>query len=153
MNVHSFAADSGGRPQDVVFSEEEIHPIPNWTSLHVEGYYLPPLWRRFTQLTPQGDYRLQLAHPTGAILTLKVIHAPSDCTIPGLIGLECYTNYGEHGVVGDDAGLIISGSTGNLRREAQIVKYEFLHCRAFAGDVCSASPTAPKGPCASSAAL
>lgn len=117
FNVHRFAADPGGRPEDVVFSEEEIHPIPGWTSLHVEGYYLPPLWRRFTQLTPQGDYRLQLAHPSGAVLTLKVTLAPSDCAVPGLIGLECYTDYGEHGAVGDDAGLIISGSTGNLRRE------------------------------------
>jgi hypothetical protein len=95
FNVSQYsAAPNEDRPDDIIFTAEDIVPVPGWTSLHVEGYYLPPLWRRFIQNTHIGKV-VQLAHPSRAVLTLRIIEAPDDCSIPGLIGLECYTDFGE----------------------------------------------------------
>lgn len=66
------------------------------------------------QSTPAGKV-MRLAHPSRAVITLRIIAAPERCAIPGLIGLECYTDYGEVDLAANEAGLIIGGSSGNLR--------------------------------------
>jgi len=111
--------EQAGKPtkDSLIFKQAELPELPEATSLTLEGYYLPPLWRRFVRITPEGIPVISISHPAGTVLDLKVILASGKCTLPGLIGLEVYPSFGS--LEGATSGFILSGSTGNLRRNEQ----------------------------------
>jgi hypothetical protein len=92
-------------PRDsIVFREDDCAQIHDANAVVVEGFYFPPMFRRF--VTVVGDEAILLsAHPSGAVMRLKVVLAPEDSSWPGLIGLHLYrveTRFGE-----DKSGFII----------------------------------------------
>lgn len=76
---------------------------------------MPALWRRFVTRTASGDV-VRLAHPAGGVLELKVVWPLRNSPLQGFIGLECYTDFGEHSEVEDGAGVLILAPTGSCRR-------------------------------------
>lgn len=93
---------------DVVFDADEVELFEEPVQFILEGYYLPPLWRRFLR-RERGDLIVWLAHPSRAILKLKAILAPSDCDLPGGIGLELYSL---PATSEEQSGFFLSGPTG-----------------------------------------
>lgn len=96
-----------------LFSDQEFLPISG-AKVILEGYYFPALWRRFVRLRHDGSYGIDIFHPNGAVLPLKVLFPPERCLLQGFLGLEIYTEVSD-----DDTptpSFFLSGSTGNLRR-------------------------------------
>jgi hypothetical protein len=114
FGVDQYEQVSAPTKDSIVFSEAELPELPGATSLSLEGYYLPPLWRRFVRVTSDGNQLISILHPAGAVLDLRVMLASAKCAIPGLIGLEVYPSHGE--LEEAPSGFLLSGSTGNLRR-------------------------------------
>lgn len=96
-----------------VFIEDELTPMPMANILIIEGHYFPPLWRRFIQTEIDGKKFIQIIHPNGAILRLRVLLPSNRCSRAAFIGLECFTLYDSENLEGIFA---LTGSTGNLRR-------------------------------------
>jgi len=114
--IERFEKDNKAGDQKFTFKYNEISAVPEPYSLVLEGYYFPPLWRRFIRSQPDGTKAISINHPAGVVLNLKVLLAPEECTRPGFIGLELYTIPDEEPLKG---GFILGGPTGNLRRNEQ----------------------------------
>ncbi len=115
--VEKFQQANKVRGEVCLFKHEELTPMPNANVLTMEGYYFPPLWRRFIETSQDGTKTISIVHPAGAVLRLKVIFAPEQCARPGFIGLEMYTDFDDSEDMIDS--FILSGSTGNLRENEQ----------------------------------
>lgn len=102
----------------VVFDETDVTPLDDAEVLVVEGYYFPPLWRRFIRCDSMGRLVIRVFHPAKAVVELRVLLPPTKCKLPGFLGLEAYTQYAPSSVEDDEAkpSFIFSGSTGNIRR-------------------------------------
>jgi len=115
-DIERFEKANKIRDQKCIFKHDEISPVPEPYSLALEGYYFPPLWRRFIQSQSDGTKAISINHPAGVVLKLKVLLAPEECARPGFIGLEMYTMPDEEYMKG---GFILGGPTGNLRKNEQ----------------------------------
>jgi len=103
---------------DLLFDLDTMTTMPEWDQLVLEGYYFPPLWRRFVW-SRNGRSYVSLSHPCGAILHLRVAFAPQSAGLPGFIGLECYTQYAvvspADSSKDEQPWFALSGPTGNKR--------------------------------------
>jgi hypothetical protein len=111
--VEQFKLANNISENSCVFKHDELTPMPKANILIVEGHYFPPLWRRFIQTRIDGEKFIEIIHPNGAVLRLKVLLSTNRCMRAGFFGLECYTLYESEHFSGS---FILSGSTGNLRR-------------------------------------
>jgi hypothetical protein len=110
-------ADDAGRPGDVIFGPGDVSDVGE-PRIHVlEGHYFPPLWRRFIRRGADGTKQASIVHPNGAVLTLVVLTPPASCHRDSFLAIELYTDYNE--VPDPSHGFILSGSTGNLRRNSE----------------------------------
>jgi hypothetical protein len=102
---------------DIEVREDAIPSVPGFASneqvLVLEGFYFPPLWHRFTRRR-DGVERLSIVHPSSAVLELRVLAASDRCDWPGMIGIELRREPMVDS--GPSPSFIVSGSTGNLRR-------------------------------------
>lgn len=114
LGVEQFQQASKVKGDSCLFKHEELTPIPGANLLCLEGYYFPPLWRRFIRTERDGTKTISMVHPGGAVLKLKVVFASERSAHPGFIGLEMYTDIGDFG--GVTAGFVLSGPTGQLRQ-------------------------------------
>lgn len=96
----------------VVFSEEDLAPVEGANTLILEGFYFPPPFRRFVKPSANRPM-INFVHPTGSVMELAVVLAPTDSSWPGLIGLHLYPAVASFGT--DVSGFIISGPTANVR--------------------------------------
>jgi hypothetical protein len=100
----------------IEFHIEDLAPMPDAEGVVVEGFYFPPEWRRFVTraVGEPGGWRILLRNPNGPVLLLHVAMASNACELPGFVGLHIFR---AHTWIEDaTAGFILSGSTGNLRR-------------------------------------
>lgn len=114
QGVEAFDKEDNPKGQCCIFRETEITPIPGATGLILEGYYFPPMWRRFVVTSADGSKTLSIVHPTGNVLRLRVLLAPEQCHFPGFIGLELYTC--PVTIADATSGFLISGPTENVRK-------------------------------------
>jgi hypothetical protein len=98
-----------------VFNHEELTPLPGADTLALEGYYFPPLMRRFVQTDKDGSKTISVVHPAGFVLRLKVLLPTEQCERQGFIGVELYKVYSGKPDKEITCQFIFSGPTGNLR--------------------------------------
>ncbi len=96
----------------------------------LEGFYLPANMRRFIQVESDGSKIMNLTHPTGSVIKLKVLLPLEKCPLQGFIGLTLYPS---PVLFDEDSGVtvayMLSSSTGNMRRNEQgEVTAEGLYC-------------------------
>lgn len=96
-----------------LFTEQSVVPIPGANLLVLEGHYFPAPWRRFVRLRPVGTHSIDIVHPAGVVLRLKVLFPPERCPVQGFLGVELYTDVGDPETPAPS--FILSGSTGDLR--------------------------------------
>jgi hypothetical protein len=106
-----------GGPRTVIFHEDNIAHMRkgDLAGLRIAGYYLPVRWREFVQRIGPDHYEIGIVNPGAqAVLRLRVLLAPVDSDLPGLIGLQAVP----HGLVmpSGGGGYMVTSSTGNLRR-------------------------------------
>jgi hypothetical protein len=106
-----------GGPRTVVFNEDDIAHMRkgDLAGLRIAGYYLPVRWREFVHRIGPDHYEIGIVNPGAqAVLSLRVLLAPVDSDLPGLIGLQAVP----HGLVmpSGGGGYMVTSSTGNLRR-------------------------------------
>jgi hypothetical protein len=114
--VERFVQEHRSSGNRCIFRHSEIVPMPNAAILFLNGYYFPPLWRRFVRHQPDGTHSVSIIHPAGAVVSLKVLYAPASCAWPGFIGLELWTDSIKG--PGTPFAFSLSGSSGNIRRNA-----------------------------------
>jgi hypothetical protein len=114
IGVDEFQQVSQMEGDACLFKHEEVIPAPRANLLMLEGYYFPPLWRRFVRKEYDRSHTISIVHPAGVALKLKVLFAPESCALPGFIGLEMYTYIGDFGATA--SGFILAGSTGHIRK-------------------------------------
>jgi hypothetical protein len=102
---------------DVMFAQSAIDPLPGAPLIYVlEGHYFPALWRRFVRTARDGAKTVEVLHPAGVVLSLRVLWPPDECDRQGFLGIELYTDFQDEDAPDPAHGFILSGSTGNLRR-------------------------------------
>jgi hypothetical protein len=114
---HGSGRPTMGRPRTVIFEEEDIAHMRKGelAGLRIAGYYLPVPWREYVQRIGPDRYEIGIVNPGAqAVLRLRVLLAPVDSDLPGLIGLQAVP----HGLLmpSGGAGYMVTSSTGNLRR-------------------------------------
>jgi hypothetical protein len=115
--IDSFDTTERPSPTDVTFGESELTLVPAPRIFVLEGHYFPPAWRRFIRTGVDGERTINIVHPNGALLGLKVLLPPEQCPLQGFLGVEIYSEPPE---MPDPArGFILSGSTGNIRRNEE----------------------------------
>ncbi|EMI51897.1 hypothetical protein RSSM_06661 [Rhodopirellula sallentina SM41] len=85
---------------DLMVDINEIPKLPRSNGVMLELHYFQPPIRRFVFKDSKGRNRIDIIHPAGFIVPMFAIHAPEDCELPGLIGVELYGQkfgYGETG--------------------------------------------------------
>ncbi len=98
--------------EGIVFNFNDLPPAEG-NGYVLEGFYFPPQARRFVRYSG-GKYSMQIVHPTGIVIDLKVAVAdPADCNFPGVIGLTVRPVDVQFGDA--TSGYMMSSSTGNLR--------------------------------------
>lgn len=97
-----------------LFTEQSFVPVPGANLLVLEGHYFTALWRRFVRPGPDGTHSIDIVHPAGAVLHLKVLFPPERCPVQGFLGVELYDNIGDPET--PVPSFMLSGSTGNLQR-------------------------------------
>ncbi|HVE45802.1 MAG TPA: hypothetical protein VNA57_03510 [Acidimicrobiales bacterium] len=136
-----FVPETTESADTVVFDDADVTRLDDADVLSLEGYYFPPLWRRFIRLDANGRPVIRVFHPAKAVLELRVLLPHAKCELPGFLGIELYTQYSispaaederpddaEHGYE-SKPGFIFSGSTGNLRRnEAGELLGDGIYC-------------------------
>lgn len=90
---------------DLVVHIDEIPKWPNGNGIMLEIHYFQPSIRRFVFKDHAGRNRLDIIHPSGFIIPMYAIHAPEDCELPGLLGIELYSQRFHFG----DSGFSLSG--------------------------------------------
>lgn len=114
--VEQFERASEPESGDIEFHEDATPFVPgiasNELALTLEGFYFPPLWHRFVTRRDGGE-RIGIVHPSSAVLELRALSASARCEFPGIIGIEVRR---EPMGSGPSPSYIVSGSTGNLRR-------------------------------------
>jgi hypothetical protein len=98
------------------FAEAELAEVPEPKMFILEGFYFPPFAKRFVRVNERNEPRLQMAHPSGAILNLKVLFPAAACQRQGFLGLDMYCSENDSG---PETGFFLSGSTGNIRYNEQ----------------------------------
>jgi hypothetical protein len=109
-----FEVAPAARAPDVTFDEEDQFLVPEPRQLHIEGYFLPALWRRFVRKHPDGTARMSIAHPSGALLELRAL-LPKGSDRP-FLGIELYSLPVDPAVQYPNHGFMLASSTGNLRK-------------------------------------
>jgi hypothetical protein len=115
-DLEQFATEAHASADTLLFTEADVTPLPEADQIVLEGYYFPPLWRRFIRRDNRGELTISVFHPAKATLHLRVALPPDSCQLPGFLAFEVYTNYLKEEEAGPRPGFTISGSTGNLRR-------------------------------------
>jgi hypothetical protein len=80
----------------------------------LEGHVLPALWMRFVELKSDELPVINISHPAGAVIRLRVVSPPDDWRLPYFLGLEFYALQFEGELPAHS--FILSGPTGNPRR-------------------------------------
>lgn len=116
VGAHAFESSVRKDSNVVEFTESDLPPVVDGQGIILEGYYFPPEWRRFLLPVPGqvSAWHILLAHPNGPILDLRTVLASHACKLPGFIGLNLFR--ARTWIEGANSGFILSGSTGNLRR-------------------------------------
>jgi hypothetical protein len=128
-DIEEFVTDTTVTADTLLFTDVDVVALPEADQVVLEGYYFPPLWRRFIRVDHRGELVISIFHPAKAVLHLRVALPPDSCEVPGFLGFEVYTNYLK--AEGEDPrpGFIMSGSTGNLRRnEAGEMLGDGIYC-------------------------
>lgn len=108
-----FDSEPRERAGDITFRRNHVSFVPEPRVLVVEGYFFPPMWRRFIR-DADGQPILSVVHPTGMVLALKAL-------LPRLpdrpfLGIELYSIPVEPEASEPAHGFTISSSTGNVRK-------------------------------------
>ena len=77
---------------DVRFDLDGITPLQGSNGINVEGHYFQPKYRRFVYQAADGNRYINVLHPIGQPIRMRVVLAPTDCEYPGFIALELYRN-------------------------------------------------------------
>jgi hypothetical protein len=118
FGVEQFEQANRIKDEACTFRHNELTLPPSTDRLALEGYYFPPLWRRFVRTQPNGERTISVVHPARPILRLKTVFPADDCELQGFFGLELYGLLGESQTQ-VDSGYILSSSTGNVRRSTE----------------------------------
>ena len=74
----------------MVFDLAEYLPIGPTNALNLEAHYFTPLWRRFVRQDSRGRHVINIQHPCGANVELRVFLAANECDYSGILGIELY---------------------------------------------------------------
>jgi hypothetical protein len=117
---------SGDRYQ-LQFRQKEVE-VPSTEALcfFLEGHVFPYQWRRFVRRVDDIPY-IDVSHPAGASLRLKVLYPPDDWGLSYFVGIEMYalpTNTGT-----EPTFCSFSGATGHLRKndDGDVIA-DAIHC-------------------------
>jgi len=109
--ITSFETLAATRTQIVRFSETELAPMVGPSFIVLESFYCPAFWRRFIR-SDQNGHHMDIVHPNGAILRLKVLLPRENCIRQGFLGVAlCAETKAE----GPAPAFFMSGPTGNIR--------------------------------------
>ena len=115
-DLEHLAVETSDSAETLLFTEDDVTPLPSADQVVLEGYFFPPLWRRFVRRDRRGELTISVFHPAKAVLQLRVALPPDGGDVPGFLAFEVYTNYLKLADEDPRPGFIMSGSTGNLRR-------------------------------------
>ena len=85
-----FETIADARAGDLVIDTGNIFGPLGDDDFVIEGHYFQPELRRFIFLDESGQHRIEIPHPCGTILRLRVTLAPDDVEYPGFVGLDCF---------------------------------------------------------------
>lgn len=135
-DIEGLGVESTASKDTILFSDSDVVPLQEADVVVLEGYYFPPLWRRFIRPNQQGEPVIEMVHPSRAVLQLRVALPPPSTELPGFLGLEVYTNYGKGPDDEPRPGFFMSGSTGNIREnDAGEILADGIHCMYPAEDL------------------
>ncbi|MEX2287334.1 MAG: hypothetical protein WD648_09615 [Planctomycetaceae bacterium] len=95
----------------ILFDLDAMPTFPEANGVVLEGYYFPPLCRRFVRRDRDGTFVINIQHPCSANLELIVLLAGEQCKYPGLIGLEAYRRV----MTFPEPGFTLNGPGGGMR--------------------------------------
>ena len=134
-DIEQFGSETSDSADTLVFTADDVTPLDGADQLIFEGYYFPPLWRRFIRRDGRGNLVIRIFHPAKAVLELRVVLPTENVELPGFLGFELYTGYLKDEDEEPRPGFIMSGSTGNVRRnEAGETLADGIHCMYPADD-------------------
>jgi len=99
---------------DVTFNAAELTPLPGANGVMLEAHYFQPAARRFVFSDSQGLFWINVTHPSGIVVRMRVVLAPAECEYPGLIGFELYQQQFGFG----ESGFTLSGPGEKTRMNA-----------------------------------
>lgn len=97
-----------------IFSIHPYQKIQGFRALSIEGHCFPAHYRRFVREDAQGHQFINVTHPSGMVMPLRIAFPPVSCVCQSFPGIELYFTYGA-----EDQPIpsyYLSSSTGNLRR-------------------------------------
>ena len=74
----------------MVFDLSEYLPIGPTNALNFEAHYFVPMWRRFVRYDAKDRPIINIQHPCGANLELRIFPSATECDYPGILGFELY---------------------------------------------------------------
>lgn len=116
------------RPGDLVFRQADMLSADTDTGLIVELYYFAGLWRRFVRVR-DGAPTIQLRHPSGANIELRVCPGPSEPWGTGFIGVDVWSapiKFGDAAsgfAMSSPTQLVGRNERGELEAQALIASY------------------------------
>jgi hypothetical protein len=84
-------------------------------AMTIEAFYFTPQFRRFVHRSQNGDLEILNSHPTGIVIPLKVVPSPTDCELPGFLGLYACR---QHVRFPSTTGFVLNGPAENHREDA-----------------------------------
>jgi hypothetical protein len=111
----------------ILFDRDAENLLPDANTYVVEGHYLPASMRRFIRLNNFGQPVVSVAHPSGMVLTLRVLIDSDYFNGPGFLALEFYSSKEEEPFEGGS--FVFSSPTGNIRTNEKGEKLgDALYC-------------------------
>jgi len=79
------------RAGDLVIEASSVLGLAGENDLCLEGHYFQPQFRRFVYSDSAGKHFINIPHPSGVILNLRVLAAnPEAVAYAGFIGIDCF---------------------------------------------------------------
>ena len=100
--------------KDIELDLSSLAPLPGSNGVMVEFHYFQPAARRFVRRDTTGELWMNVTHPTGMVIPMRVVLAPDGCDYPGVIAIEFYEQQFGFG----ESGFTLSGPGEKLRVNA-----------------------------------
>jgi hypothetical protein len=106
--------DPADRDRILVFPAENRGWNARGNLVILEGWIFPTEWRRFLRFDDRGAF-LDVVHPAKAIVRLRAVPDPGDCSMPGFLAVDVHT---EDGPASPAPRFALAGPVGNMHQDA-----------------------------------